>query len=189
MKIADYLRLDKPLQFEYARQLGVPYAVGRLPDGEIETYAESFEKLKELKETYKNKGVDLKVIEPAPPNQKIKLGLEGRDEEIIRMCTLIENMGKLDIEVMCFNFMAHFGWFRTRYDICERGRAKVTGYIHTDINQNVYTEVGLVTAEQLWDNLEYMLKAIVPVAEKANVKLAIHPDDPPCRLFNMLEGF
>ncbi|MFQ9476926.1 mannonate dehydratase [Barnesiella intestinihominis] len=179
MKIADYLRLDKPLQFEYARQLGVPYAVGRLPDGEIETYAESFEKLKELKETYKNKGVDLKVIEPAPPNQKIKLGLEGRDEEIIRMCTLIENMGKLDIEVMCFNFMAHFGWFRTRYDICERGRAKVTGYIHTDINQNVYTEVGLVTAEQLWDNLEYMLKAIVPVAEKANVKLAIHPDDPP----------
>ena len=56
MKIADYLRLDKPLQFEYARQLGVPYAVGRLPDGEIETYAESFEKLKELKETYKNKG-------------------------------------------------------------------------------------------------------------------------------------
>ena len=67
MKIADYLRLDKPLQFEYARQLGVPYAVGRLPDGEIETYAESFEKLKELKETYKNKGVDLKVIEPAPP--------------------------------------------------------------------------------------------------------------------------
>ena len=76
MKIADYLRLDKPLQFEYARQLGVPYAVGRLPDGEIETYAESFEKLKELKETYKNKGVDLKVIEPAPPNQKIKLGLD-----------------------------------------------------------------------------------------------------------------
>ena len=37
----------------------------------------------------------------------------------------------------------------------------------------------MVTAEQLWDNLEYMLKAIVPVAEKANVKLAIHPDDPP----------
>ena len=179
MKVADYLRLDKPLQLTYARQLGVKYAVGRMPDGHMEEYAESFDKLKELKEIYKKEGFDLKVIEPAPPNQKIKLGLEGRDKEIERMCTLIENMGKLDIEVLCFNFVAHFNWVRTRYDVAERGNALVTGYNHTDMDQSLYTEVGEVTQERLWANLEYLLKAIVPVAEKAGVKLAIHPDDPP----------
>ena len=36
-----------------------------------------------------------------------------------------------------------------------------------------------MTEDQLWANLRYFLDAIVPVAEKANVKLAMHPDDPP----------
>jgi mannonate dehydratase len=41
------------------------------------------------------------------------------------------------------------------------------------------TEYGTVTEEQLWDNLKYFLERVVPVAEKADVKLAMHPDDPP----------
>ena len=41
------------------------------------------------------------------------------------------------------------------------------------------TEYGVVTEEQLWDNLRYFLERVVPVAEEANVKLAMHPDDPP----------
>ena len=41
------------------------------------------------------------------------------------------------------------------------------------------TEYGIVTEEQLWDNLQYFLERVIPVAEKANVKLAMHPDDPP----------
>jgi D-mannonate dehydratase len=34
-------------------------------------------------------------------------------------------MGKLDIEVLCFNFVAHFNWVRTRYDVAERGNIKI----------------------------------------------------------------
>jgi mannonate dehydratase len=35
------------------------------------------------------------------------------------------------------------------------------------------------TAEDLWENLEYFLERVVPVAEEAGVRLGLHPDDPP----------
>src|SRR5690606_26203011 len=41
------------------------------------------------------------------------------------------------------------------------------------------TEAGIVSEDQLWENLRCFMKAIVPAAEKAKVKLALHPDDPP----------
>ncbi len=41
------------------------------------------------------------------------------------------------------------------------------------------------TEEMLWENLEYFLRAIIPTAEKYNVKMAIHPDDPPWPVFGL----
>ena len=37
----------------------------------------------------------------------------------------------------------------------------------------------MTSAAELWANLEYFLKQVVPVAEEAGVALALHPDDPP----------
>ncbi len=180
MKVADYLRCEPDsIQWTYARQMGVKYAVGRMPDGAMEETAASFELLKAMKQKYTDGGFELKVIEPAPLNQKIKQNLPGRDEEIERMCTLIKNMGKLGIEVLCYNFATHFNWSRTQTDFPERGGAFVTAYDHSTIDHSQITEAGIITAEQLWENLTYLQKAIVPVAEEAGVKLAIHPDDPP----------
>jgi mannonate dehydratase len=42
-----------------------------------------------------------------------------------------------------------------------------------------------VDEEALWKNLAYFLEAVVPVAEEAGVKLAIHPDDPPWSIFGL----
>lgn len=179
MRLGDYLLSEESIQWAYARQLGIKYAIGRMPDGYMDETAASYELLKAMKERYNSGGFELKVIEPAPLNQKIKQNLPGRDEEIENMCTLIRNMGELGIEVLCYNFATHFNWSRTDKDIPERGGALVTGYDHSKIDHNKITEAGVITAEELWKNLEYMQKAIVPVAEKAGVKLAIHPDDPP----------
>ena len=85
MKIADYFYCTPDRQWDYAAQLGVRYAAGRMPDGQMERTAGSFELLREMKERFEARGFSLKVIEPAPPNQKIKQGLPGRDEEIERM--------------------------------------------------------------------------------------------------------
>ena len=121
MKVADYLKSTPGIQWDYARQMGVKYAVGRMPDGHMEETAASYELLKEMKQRYTDGGFELKVIEPAPFNQKIKQNLPGRDEEIERMCSLITNMGKLGIEVLCYNFATHFNWSRTSSDYPERG--------------------------------------------------------------------
>ena len=179
MKIAEYLRATPGIQWEYARQMGVRYAVGRMPDGHMEETAESFALLKAMKERYASAGLELKVIEPAPWNQKIKRGLPGRDEEIERMCALITHMGQLGIEVLCYNFATYFNWSRTSSTIPDRGGALVTGYCHDAIDQSAYTEVGEITEAQLWENLTYLQQAIVPAAERAGVRLALHPDDPP----------
>lgn len=42
-----------------------------------------------------------------------------------------------------------------------------------------------VSEAKFRENLAYFLRAIVPVAEEAGVKLAIHPDDPPSPLFGL----
>ena len=64
--------------------------------------------------------------------------------------------------------------------IRSRGGALVTGF-DKELAQKApdFREYGEVTEERLWDNLKYFLEIIVPVAEKSNVRLAMHPDDPP----------
>ena len=52
--------------------------------------------------------------------------------------------------------------------------AKAHSSSHNDITfDRPYSE------QELWDNYEYFIKRIVPVAEETGVKIGIHPDDPP----------
>ena len=42
-----------------------------------------------------------------------------------------------------------------------------------------------ITTDMYWDNMKYFLDAVIPHAEKSDVKLAIHFDDPPWPLFGL----
>ena len=179
MIVADYLRSEPDVQWDYAAQIGVTHAVGRMPDGRMEEVARSLDELAAMQKTYRERGFSLDVIEPAPPNQKLKRSLPGRDEELENMVSLVRNMGKLGIGTLCYNWTAHFNWVRNRFDIRERGGALTCGYRHADWPQDEPTEIGELTRDTLWDGLVYMLKALVPVAEEAGVNLALHPSDPP----------
>ena len=75
--------------------------------------------------------------------------------------------------------MPILGVIRTSRSIPSRGGALVSGYDHDQMRDEPLTEHGIVTEEQQWENLRYFLERVVPVAEEANVKLAMHPDDPP----------
>jgi len=88
-------------------------------------------------------------------------------------------MGALEIPVYCPNWMPILGVIRTSSTLPSRGGALVTGYDHSLVKDGPLTEYGVVSEESQWENLKWFLERIVPVAEEANVKLAMHHDDPP----------
>ncbi len=49
----------------------------------------------------------------------------------------------------------------------------------------LFEEYSHVSEEKLWQNLQYFLETIIPVAEESGVNMAIHPDDPPWNIFGL----
>jgi mannonate dehydratase len=181
MKLALMLRPENPESWVLARQIGVNHAIVPL-SGTLDkiTREQYLDTLAEIKGAYEASGLSIAGVESHPvAAEKIKLGLPGRDEEIANYCAVIEALGKVGIPMCCYNFMAGIGWYRTRVDVPERGGALTSEFDNQVAEKQGLTEWGKVSEEKIWDNLTYFLKRIIPVAEKANVKMALHPDDPP----------
>ena len=132
------------------------------------------------KAAYESNGYQLSVIESRPPREKIMLALPGRDEEIAVVCEFIRNMGAVGIPVWCPAWMPVHFVIRTSFGIPTRGGAEVSGFDLQEFEKTAPPhEQGEISEEDQWDNLRYFLERVVPVAEEAGVKLAMHPDDPP----------
>ena len=184
MKIAISLPPTPSTGLTLMRQCGIEYAVGGIglqpiPGASEEQQPWSQTSLARAKAAYEENGLTLSVIESRPPMEKIKLALPGRDEEIEVVCALLRNMGTVGIPVWCSMWMPILGVLRTSRTIPSRGGAQVSGYDHEQMRDEPLTEHGIVPEDQQWENLKYFLERVVPVAEEANVKLAMHPDDPP----------
>lgn len=176
MILTDYFRSERDLTWDYAKQCGVEYGVIRLPETS-DFDVTDLSHWQAVHKKFTDFGIKPLIIEPMPNHlhDHIKLGDDKRDwatEQVIKMLPI---MDRLDIRTVCFNWMAHIGWLRTNASIKERGDALVTGF---DINEFEPTDKA-ITVNQLWDNYEYFIKAVIPYAEKYNIRLALHPDDPP----------
>ena len=181
MKIAEVLPQYPNRLWSLAKQAGVTHAVARVPVDSAGRVSYDYMDMLHLKKRFDDFGLKLEVIEPGLDAQmhNMKLGIDGCDEDIENCKKLIRNMGALDIPVLCYNFMAQFNWIRTSVSTVSRGGAIVTSYDHKLMKDAPLTEAGVVPGERLWNNLKYFLEEVIPVAEKAKVKLALHPDDPP----------
>jgi mannonate dehydratase len=180
--IAEAIMSPEPsLLTALCRQAGVETAVGGLPTVDRESGELPWDYLPLLrhKEAYEAAGFTLSVIEARPPLNKAKRGLPGRDAEIATVCALLENMGRLGIPVWCYEWMADFNWVRTSTAVRSRGGSLVSGFDAGKLADAPPTEHGPLSEEALWESLAYFLKRVVPVAEAAGVRLAMHPDDPP----------
>ena len=152
MKISDVLPPFRHKLWSIAKQGGATHAVSRLPLGLDGKISWEFIDLVNLKESYKDFGLKLEVIEPGLDGQMhdMKLGTADRDRDIEQCKQLIRNMGALGIPVFCYNFMAKFNWVRTSTTTAARGGALVTSYDHSLMQQAPLTDAGIVTEERLW---------------------------------------
>jgi len=60
-----------------------------------------------------------------------------------------------------------------------RGGASATAFNYEQAKNFPNTHDREYEEEEIWENLEYWLKIIMPVAEEEKIKLGIHPCDPP----------
>ena len=200
--------LDDPVSISYIKQIpqmhGIVSALHDIPAGDVWPR----HRIEELKAEVEKAGLELVVIESIPVHESIKLGLPERDKYIEHYCQSVLHMGEAGIPVLCYNFMPVFDWFRTDLD-----RRHLDGTTSLSFDQNELDQFDLsqgtsmlpgwgaafsteelnklmyayehVGEEALWDNLAYFLEKVVPVAASANVKMAIHPDDPPWSIFGL----
>lgn len=199
---------DDPVKIEYIRQIpnmkAIVTAVYDVPVGEVW----SEESILDLKKTTEDAGLLFEVIESVPVHEDIKLGKPTRGKYIDNYKENIRRLGKAGIKCICYNFMPVFDWTRTQLDkeLFDGSKALVyykeqlekmnpltgelslpgwdTSYEKEDLKA-LFNEYSKITEEDLWENLRYFLSEIIPVAEEAGVKMAIHPDDPPYPIFGL----
>jgi mannonate dehydratase len=197
-----------PVQLAHIRQIpgmrGIVSAVYDVPVGEEWTY----ERIMRLKETVEKSGLELSVIESVPVHEAIKIGLPERDRYIENYQKTLRNLGRAGLGIVCYNFMPVFDWTRSHLEhmledgstalIYEEedvlrmnpltGELKLPGWdtsYEDDELKTLFGHYAGIDAEKLWDNLGYFIRAVIPAAEEAGIRMAIHPDDPPWPIFGL----
>lgn len=182
-----------------ARQLGCETVVAwcPFPAGDGVWHEEQFARLVAQANKY---GLELEGIENFHPEHidHVVLGEEGRDEQMENLRHTIENAGRCGIKCFGYNFSCCGvqGYYSDKGNIDGRGAASVKKFSaarvdHTPLpsrrfwfntiieRRSAVDVIGPTTPESHWANLRYFLEGLCPTAEKYNMKLCIHPDDPP----------
>lgn len=170
----------------------------------------STESIAKLKQQIESSGLHFDVIESIPVHEDIKLGKDTRDALIENYCENIRRVAEAGVKCICYNFMPVFDWTRTQLDhelpdgsttlVYYQEQVDKVNPLNSDSDLTLpgwdasYTAEGLkevvaeyqkMTEEKLWDNLEYFLKKIIPVATQCDVNMAIHEDDPCWSIFGL----
>jgi mannonate dehydratase len=155
------------------------------------------ENLHALKQAINAEGLELAAVENLDPVLWHDVLLDGprRDEQLETVKRIIRTFGEVGIPTLGYNFSIAGVWGHIEAPYA-RGGAVSVGFSTTDgppetpiPNGMVWNMIidpdaapgtlGEVTHEQLWARLGAFLDAVLPVAEEAGVRLALHPDDPP----------
>ncbi|SMC22979.1 mannonate dehydratase [Clostridium acidisoli DSM 12555] len=199
---------DDKVTLENIKQIpgvtGIVSAIYDVPVGEVWP----MEKIIALKKKIEDRGFSFDTVESVPVHEDIKMGLPTRDKLIANYCETLKNLSKVGIKVVCYNFMPVFDWTRSDLDYELEDGSTALIYRQEDVEKmdpskgelslpgwdSSYTKEELkgllkkykeITEETLWGNLKYFLEKIIPVAEDSDIKMAIHPDDPPWSIFGL----
>ncbi len=199
---------DDPVSLKYISQIpnmrSVVSAVYDVKPGQV--WPE--ESIKRIKDDCEKNGLIFDIVESIPVPEDIKLGSENADELIEVYCENIRRCAKYGVKCVTYNFMPVFDWTRTQLDKeAPDGSTSLVMYweqmqgldpLTDDINlpgwdasytkdeiKELFKKYAEIGEEGLWRNLENFLKKVIPVAEECDVRMAIHPDDPPYPIFGL----
>lgn len=201
---------DDKVILENIRQIpkmeAIVTAVYDVPVGEVW----SEKSIADLKKQVEENGLKFEVIESIPVHEDIKLGKPDRDRYIENYCENIKKVAKAGVKCICYNFMPVFDWTRTQLDhrlpdgsttlVYYQEQVDKVDPLKTDSDltlpgwdasysreelKGIVAEYQKLSEEDLWNNLEYFLKKIIPVAAEYDVNMAIHEDDPCWSIFGL----
>ena len=207
---------DDSVTLEQIRQIpgvsGVATMLSDIPVGEVWP----LERLKALRDEVQAAGLLLEVIESVNIHEDIKKGLDSRDKYLNNYCKTIENLSKIGVKCLCYNFMPVMDWARSDLSYPLEDGSTAMAYDHEEIlrmNPSMIAEKMLsgskgyylpgwepdrlramsadieyyqnMSEEQYWENMKYFLDIIIPCAQEFDVKMAIHPDDPPFSIYGL----
>jgi mannonate dehydratase len=163
----------------FLQQIGLRWARVELQPAEADLDA-----LGTVQKRFAKHGLQIfSAMHPAYRSLKVQLGQQGRDQDIALYQTFVKSLGKLGIPVANYDF--HPGNTYTTAQVERRG------YTAREFNLDAFRKKvekqrfdREYTADEIWEHYTYFLKAVLPVAEQADVKLALHPDDPPVAKMN-----
>lgn len=130
---------------------------------------------------------DMKIysaVHYAYRNIDVQLGKPNRDPIIETYCQFLRDCGRLGIPVS--NYDWHPANTYTTSEVMTPRKYKARRFDLDDFRKRVEKNAfdREYSADDIWSSYTYFMKAVLPVAEKANVKLALHPDDPPLAKMN-----
>ncbi len=175
--IGQFSELDERA-LRFSRQIGAPGVVVNTPD--LGGPPWKTEDLRALREHCEAHGLRLESIENIPTAHYLDamLGRAGRDRCVADYQQTVRNMGAAGIGVLGLNWMPG-GVGRTDFGAAVgRGGTRVTVFDGPAWHEKLaFGEV--FSDEQMWETFSSFVEDVVPVAEEAGVRIALHPDDPP----------
>lgn len=197
-----------PITLKQIRQIpkmsGIVSAVYDTPVGEIWP-EESIASLSRQAEAEK---LSFEVVESVPVHEEIKLGGTDAPRLIANYCETVRRLGKAGVKVICYNFMPVFDWLRSELAHPMPDGSAALAYDDQTVRRMdpaksalslpgwdesyqknellaLLTRYQEVDEERLWENFSVFLHAVIPVAEEAGIRMAVHPDDPPWGIFGL----
>lgn len=199
---------EDPVSLEYIRQIpgiiGVTSSLYHMPLGQVWP----MDQVLKIRAEAQQYGLTMEIMDSFRIHEDIKLGRPNRDLLMEAYKENVRRLGEAGIRVICYNFMPVFDATRTDMAYPLPDGSTTLAYDHKIVATCSPAEAadfipGLgagrskeeilalmedykgVNEEDLWENLAYFLRGILPVAEEAGVKLAIHHDDPPFSIFGI----
>lgn len=190
---------------------GIVWSLHDMPAGELW----SEERINKEKTLIEAAGFNIDVVESVNVHEDIKLGLPSRDVYIDNYKETLRRLAKAGVKVVCYNFMPVFDWTRTELFhplpdgsnalFFEKSRIENINPLelidtlakNVDVTmpgweperlaklKQTFKQYENFTAEDLWANLGYFLKQVIPVCEEVGIKMGIHPDDPAFPIFGL----